>query len=418
MLTLFGQFGVNNIGNDATLTTMLGELRQRLPRIQIDCVCSELPESAKADGVRFLPLDPLPPKGRWRVPGQLLRNLYVALATLLSEPWRRRRTARLLGDTDGLIVVGTGVLDDFAALPWELPAALLRWCTVAKRQGVPVQFLAVGAGPINNPINRALMTAAVRLAGARSYRDHASMTFLTGIGVETRSDRVLPDLVFALSREATAGDRRIASPPHVIGVGLMGYYGWRNNKQRGRQLYDAYIGNMCRFVFWLLDRGHSVRLLVGEIPADQVAVNDALRVLDKLNNDGRHPSLTAAPINSLADLLHEIDQTDAVIATRYHNVVCALARGRPVIAIGYSIKFKALMQDFDLSGYVQHVDSIDVKRLQVQFQGLTVNDAALVDHVQRRSLQMKCELTGFFDATFGARSSPPGCYRMHWRPAA
>ena len=51
-----------------------------------------------------------------------------------------------------------------------------------------MQFLAVGAGPINNPINRALMTAAVRLAETRSYRDHASLTFLTGIGVETRGD--------------------------------------------------------------------------------------------------------------------------------------------------------------------------------------------------------------------------------------
>ena len=140
VLTLFGQFGVNNIGNDATLTAMLDELRQRLPRIRIDCVCGGLPASAKADGVRFLPLDPLPPKGRWRVPGQLLRNLYVALATLLSEPWRRRRVARLLGDTGGLIVVGTGVLDDFAALPWELPAALLRWCAVAKTKGSRCSF--------------------------------------------------------------------------------------------------------------------------------------------------------------------------------------------------------------------------------------------------------------------------------------
>ena len=80
----------------------------------------------------------------------------------------------------------------------------------------------------------------------------------------------------------------------MIGVGLMGYYGWRNNKRDGRQLYEAYIGSMCRFVSWLLDRGHSVRLLVGEIPADQVAVDDALRALDKLNGDSRHPSLTAA----------------------------------------------------------------------------------------------------------------------------
>ena len=93
--------------------------------------------------------------------------------------------------------------------------------------------------------------------------------------------------------------------------------------------------------------------------------------------------------------MHEIDQTDAVIATRYHNVICALARGRPVIAIGYSIKFNALMQDFDLSGYTQHVDSIDVKQLQVQFQALTVDHAALVDRVQRRSLQMRMPADGF-----------------------
>ena len=43
--------------------------------------------------------------------------------------------------------------------------------------------------------------------------------------------------------------------------------------------------------------------------------------------------------------------TDAVIATRFHNVVGALMVNRPVIALGYNAKFNDVMASAGLSRF-------------------------------------------------------------------
>ena len=39
----------------------------------------------------------------------------------------------------------------------------------------------------------------------------------------------------------------------------------------------------------------------------------------------------------------------AVVATRYHNVICALKLAKPVVSVGYAAKNVAIMADMGLS---------------------------------------------------------------------
>jgi hypothetical protein len=77
--------------------------------------------------------------------------------------------------------------------------------------------------------------------------------------------------------------------------------------------------------------------------------------------------LVVEPILSLHDVMEQIVLTDIVVATRFHNLVCALKLDRPTISIGYADKNDALLADMGLGDFCQHIESLDVDLLIKQF---------------------------------------------------
>jgi polysaccharide pyruvyl transferase WcaK-like protein len=406
-VVLYGSFGMNNLGNDATLRAILHHLRLRLPEADVVCVCGHGREVTRQFGIPTLDFDPLPSRGFGRIPGRALRRFLYALGLLVTEPRRRRHVLRQLDGARQLIVAGTGALDDFGVEPWNVPAWLLRWCTCARKAGAAVQFVATGAGPIRHPLNRLLMKRAVLQSSHRSFRDRVSKDYLASMGVDTRQDRVVPDLVFGLPPAAFAAAGPPASPPRRIGVGLMGYYGWTNDKKRGRGTYEAYIEKMGRFVRWLLGQGLEVRLLSGELGTDDEAVRDVQQAVSADPGVAKDRPLHASSIGTIDDLLREIARTDAVVASRFHNVIGALLLGRPAIAIGYAGKFEDLMAESGLGSYCQRIEDLDVERLMEQFRSLTDDHERLKELVRTRVLGFRDQVDSLCDALFGPPVSPP-----------
>ena len=72
-----------------------------------------------------------------------------------------------------------------------------------------------------------------------------------------------------------------------------------------------------------------------------------------------------------------MEPVGTVVATRYHNVVCALMLSKPTISIGYGEKNAVLMADMGLADYCQPVDHLDVGRLIEQFTDLESHAARL-----------------------------------------
>ena len=75
-------------------------------------------------------------------------------------------------------------------------------------------------------------------------------------------------------------------------------------------------------------------------------------------------------MSSLHDLMRQIATTDVVVATRYHNVVCALKLGKPTVSVGYAEKNDALMAEMGLGSFCQHVERLDLDLLIEQFRRL------------------------------------------------
>lgn len=399
-ITLFGIFGIGNLGNECTLWVTLHHLRRRLPGCDVTCVSDAVPDFARDYGVRPLPLDPFKVRGIHRFPTRLLRHIYAAIANLVTEPVRYRRTHFLIANTDHLIVVGTGALDDLGQLPWQLPAWVLRWCLAAKSTGAKVQLLAVGAGPIRHRISRYLMSRAVATADVRTYRDDYSCDYMRNLGIGSSHDTIVPDLVFALPVEWLGSWRCAASPPTVIGIGLMEYFGWNIGGDEGRRIYNGYILKMTEFVDWLITSGYRVRLLIGERHTDDNAVRDLLRSLGAATVAAAGERLAAPRIDSVHDLMREIMFTDLVVATRFHNLILALAAKRPVISIGYAPKFESLMREMQLTNYCQRFETLDLDQLKTQFQELTLEHATAVTAVSTKAEEYRGLLEQLFDTTF------------------
>jgi polysaccharide pyruvyl transferase WcaK-like protein len=365
---LFGLFGSGNTGNDGSLEAMLVFLRQARPDAEIVCICAAQRGAAvriaQALNVAAIPFGIPPPDNRLlRTIDRLLLSLPRRIPSLVRAIWQTRRL-------DALVIPGTGILDDFWEGPLNMPLTLFVWCLAARLCGTRIAFVSIGAGPIDHAISRWLMRSAIAMAQYRSYRDTISKDFMESIGFNTLTDAVYPDLAFKLRAPAPArrltGQARSRTVPLTVGVGVMTYRGWRKDPTRGPTVYEAYLDKLTTFVLSLLDRGHPLRILMGD-DTDRRAVADLSARVVRGRPDLPQDRLRAEPTSSLQDLMRQIAETDIVIATRFHNVVCALKLGRPTVSIGYAQKNDALMAEMGLSNFCQHIDNLDVELLIEQF---------------------------------------------------
>jgi polysaccharide pyruvyl transferase WcaK-like protein len=373
------------------MQAMLGYLRSSQPDATIDAMCMG-PQRVKADaGIDAIRL-------QWSqcyerrvpgLPGKALKAIGKGVDVFRTAAWVRRH--------DVVIVPGMGVLEASTPInPWGVPYALLLLSACGRIFRTKVALVSVGATVINQPSVCWVSTWAARLAYYRSYRDERSRDAMRQRGLDVSGDGVYPDLVFSIPSASTdPGD------PQTVGVGVMAYYGTNDDRARSGEIHASYTANMTRFVQWLLDSGRNVRLFVGD-ESDTETVADILAALGV-----SHPSLSpgrvvAEQITTFAELMRAMAPVGSVVATRYHNVMCALKLGKPAISLGYSGKNVSLMEDMGLPEFSQHASDIDFDHLIEQFAKLERNADQLRASLGGRNEELATRLSEQFtvlDAT-------------------
>ena len=369
----FGLFGIGNFGNDGTLEAMLGVVKKACPAATLLCICAAPEEVSPKFGVQSVRIN-------WRPRNQLPQRLNRLLFNVPREIASLFQTVRHIRKLDVLIIPGTGILDDFSTGPKGIPYWIFRWCLLARILGTKVVLVSIGAGPIYHPLSRWLMKTAAEMAVYRSYRDGISREFMHGIGLDVSNDLVCPDIAFALPQPAPLREPSAEGEPITVGIGVMSYNGWRGDKARNEAVYHTYLHKLQRFVCWLLSEGHRVRILMGD-GADQRTVEILYRMIATNHAGPSRPAVIAEPAHSLRDVMAQISETDLVVATRYHNVVCALKLGRPTLSIGYARKNDALLQEMGLSDFCQHIERLDVDLLIQQFRKLAAGRKAYEERI-------------------------------------
>jgi polysaccharide pyruvyl transferase WcaK-like protein len=359
---LFGHFGAGNLGNDGSLEAMLSFLRNARPSAELTCICADPAKIEQEHGLQSIRIGG--DEATTGLPGVLQR--FQPTHKLLQGLHAFARARKF----DVIIMPGTGILDDFSDTFLEMPIKLFTWCLAARLWGARIAFVSVGAGPIKHPVSRWLMKAASRMAQYRSYRDTVSKAFMDSIGFNTSSDPITPDIAFGLPTPESVELAPGSSEPLIVGVGVMAYYGWRGAKAEGAgAIYEAYLAKMACFVLWLLDRGHPVRILMGET-SDWRAVEDLLAIIASTRPDFPRDRIVAEAAHSLHDLMRQIARTHVVVATRFHNIVCAMKMCKPSISISYAKKNDVLMAEMGLGELCQHIECLDVDLLIKQFSAL------------------------------------------------
>ncbi|GAA1181061.1 polysaccharide pyruvyl transferase family protein [Streptomyces hebeiensis] len=386
---VFGLLGSGNLGNDGSLEAVLGYLRAEHPGAVVDALCGG-PEVVTARyGIPATRLHWY--RGEYRTASRAGAIAAKGLGKLVDAV----RTAAWVRRHDVVIVPGMGVLEATLPLrPWGFPYALFLLCASGRLLRTRVALVSVGAAAIGSRPTRALVRWSARLATYRSYRDTQSRDAMREMGVDTARDEVYPDLAFALPAPRAESPPVPPGPPGPVCVGVMDFHGGDDDRPRAGEIHRRYLDGTTRFVRALAEDGRPVRLLTGDA-CDAPVVAAILDAVDS-------PLVTAAEAASLADLMKETAAADTVVATRYHNLVCALKAGTPTLALSYAAKSDALMERMGLAAYRHPAREVDADRLLEQFRALERRSAELRRTLTERNLAAARRLEHQFTALTAA----------------
>jgi polysaccharide pyruvyl transferase WcaK-like protein len=354
-ITLLGQFGSGNSGNDGSLEAMLLYLRRMRPDADLLCICASPTVVSAKFNIRAMGVGGPPLTNVWmRQLDKLLGKVPSRLMLLVSSLFS-------FDKADLMIIPGTGILDDFQEKWFGWPFVVFCWCLVARLRNTRIAFVSIGAGPMKSRLSRWFLRSAAQMASYRSYRDDFSLNYMKMIGVDVSRDHRYPDIAFDLPvpvphRQSPAGGSM------RIGVGVMDYRGWRHNDPEAARIYKTYIHKLSRLVSWLIGEGHRITLLMGDV-TDRVACADLMFLLTEMLSEDKLSRIDISSAATLRDIMQQMAAIDLAVVSRYHGVVCSLKLGIPTISIGYARKFSDLMNDFDQEKFARHIDTFEVEEV-------------------------------------------------------
>ena len=397
-IAFLGDFGTHNLGNECTLQAAIQHVRSCVPEAVLSCIC---PEPTWTAAARRMPAVLLSYRyaraAQSRAPrpsgNALSRFLTRVLFRLPLELLEWVRALRALKGTGTLVMTGTGMLSDFGTGgPFGLHYQLLKWSVAAKLRRWRVLFLSVGAGPIEPALSRWMVKTALSLADYRSYRDRYSREYLESIGFDASRDPVYPDLAFSFRPCAARAGESAGEGGRTVGLGLMEFRGLRDTPDGGVQIHAEYIQRVSAFARWLLESGHTVRLIVGDLSYDTGVKKELYDTLRRTQARYRPEQIIDEPVTSVDELWAQLARTDVVVATRFHNLVLALMQERPVLALSYHPKIQSLMADMGLQDYCQDVATLDVARLIEQFRSLELHAPTIRSAIARQTAEYRRSL--------------------------
>jgi polysaccharide pyruvyl transferase WcaK-like protein len=371
---LFGVIGTDNIGNEGMLEAVVTWLKRDHPDAIVDFMCVG-PEKVKAlYGVPAIPMN-------WYQKHEQASGLSAIALRTLGKGIDVYRVASWVRKHDAVIVPGAGVLEATLPVgPWWYPYAMFLLSASGRVFGTKVALVSVGASVLSQRLTRLFFTSAAKLAFYRSYRDTGSYDAMQRAGIDVTHDHVYPDLAFALPVPPVGpGD------PLTVGVGVMDYHGTNDDRGQADEIHASYMEKMKRFVRWLADSGHRIRLFGGDNLWDDAVVEEIFADLRAHRPDLEPMWAVAEPVTSLDELMREMAPVGAVVAIRYHNVLSALKLCKPTLSISYAKKHDLLMDSMGLSEFCQSANALDVDRLIEQFTELQSRSAQLTGTMADRN---------------------------------
>jgi len=325
-----------NRGAEAMVSTCIEQVRKRYPDAVVH-VLSYYPE----DDAR----EPVPPNvfvhsatplrivTNW-VPGALLARVVPGLRRRLKGPGAG--ILSLLSVDALLDVAGVAFVDGREKfLPFNV-LTLLPFMI----NGVKVYKLAQAVGPFTSATNRIaarLVLPYLRFVGARGA---VTERHLRDFGLDAQRCTLSPDITFLHDpEESTPYEAR----PKRVGI-------IPSSLVRGKN--PEYATLLARVADGLVDNGYQVVMIVHSYRSgsDKPRNNDlpVAREVARLARHGSSFEIVGEGLNSL-QIKAEVGRCRAVLTSRFHGMVAALGTSTPVVVVGWSHKYREVLDMFGLA---------------------------------------------------------------------
>jgi len=339
-ILIVGYYGFRNLGDEAILSSMLGELRNALSDPQFVVTSGEPALTAAEHGVGAI---------YWRDIPAIVRTV---------------------ADSDLVILGGGGLFHDLWGFPGHTLLTADHWgipffagpAVLAAMYGKPLALYAVGVEAISDPMARQMTRAVFEISSSASVRDEVSASFVRGLGVDESRFTVTADPVWLLGSKggkasqapgAQGGTERSAQ----VGVALRG---WDIGLDP-----DVWMGEVAAAVeAFARATGARVLMVPFQVLAEEEGYDDrkvAREVVARFE-DPRLASIAPVPLDG-REGVEAFRNCDLVLGMRYHALVCAALAGKPVVGLAYAPKVHGLMSQLGMDDLCFPLSTVGRKKL-------------------------------------------------------
>ena len=295
--------------------------------------------------------------------GTCLRIARVLVITIPQEIYHSVQSYRFLRMQDVLIVSGGGQLDDEWGGPWGHPFALFKWAVLAWIARVPYAIASVGACKVTSITSRLFLSATLRMARYRSYRDKNSRGTAAGLLQQATEDSIVPDLGFSLPScvlPPPAGIRSASRGRPVVAISPIAFAKPGSWPHQNRDLYDRYLLQMAEVVSQLVKRGYFL-VIVWSSDDDKRVIPELLERLDGKSKNSLTQQMNIPEIRTWKDLVASLQDVDCLVASRLHSAILGHLTSKPTIAISFDPKVDWLMEDLNQTDYLLQIRDFTAK---------------------------------------------------------
>jgi polysaccharide pyruvyl transferase WcaK-like protein len=393
-VALFGPYASRNLGDTATQMSVMQNLRRRCPDVQFLGISPEPDDTLRSLGIPAFPLTGFGASagdlgGEFHTSAHPDRGRAVSLRAI-------RKIAGFVRSLDLLVISGGGQIDDFWGGPWAHPWSMLLWTTIARWQGVPVVYLAIGLDKLNAALSRRFCIWALQLASARSFRDTQTHQAMLQLGLNKPS-AVCPDVVFALEFSAT----RVAtgSQPFVV-ISPISRKTWSSKET---DTHTRYLQALIEAGLHLANQGFAIRIVCSQTVMDTADARHLARCL----TEGGAVEVTLCDAPIVEDFLRHVSGAELVVASRLHAVILSLITGAPVVALAHLGKVGAAMKVVALDDFCLSLQDFPNDQLLTLIDRALSRREILRDQIRAANLRLRSELVPTFDTL--ASLLPPKC---------
>lgn len=357
VVSLYGFFGIDNVGNEAMLKALIEPIREKY-NDQIEFIVFSRHPSKKYDGMYgCLTVKNLEHDTKEESLGRWLKGLNPDDYSSLPELIKNILLSDLMIIGPGQYLVGTGAKGLFTGALAQT-AIITMLC---RSLGVPIYGLALACEAINDPWSTIAISEILESMSLITFRDTVSLTNIDKLGISTENIEVMGDLALASqpAKRSLADDVMQRNKiPKKIGPRLA--FAHRNlyfieNKEQVEKAYAASIKK------WLDDVNRDI-LVISQCTYNHDNTRDDDRVAAR--NFFKKYGINCDRVYCIEDEFYPdvieslYGQCDITLASRLHGSIFSCKQGTPPVVLNCLKKMKGF---YNRLGMEELLISPDVK---------------------------------------------------------